>query len=147
MQAAVALRARGGASTVGNENSMGEFSRSKKPLYRDKPLPTGTKSIGNLLKDPRIARGGTYSSPVVAPSDMDSYDRAYLAEQERKKRLGSSARSSDTQTSHTIMNDLPPVPGRAHMEIQTETYLEGMFNLPLSFLHFVSSLCMIFLQI
>ena len=73
------------------------------------PLLASPKAVGNMMYDKRVVRGGAaqHASAEAAPASA-------AAASTRHRRAGDSQRSSE----------VAPVAGRAHSEIQTETYLE-----------------------
>jgi hypothetical protein len=82
--------------------------------------PQSEIHTGNVMYDPRIVRGNTYSAKILS-NDATSPGKAIkLQSPARKKKL----------------NDLrsrtpPPVHGRVHMDLQTDTYLEELVDRPI----------------
>jgi hypothetical protein len=94
--------------------------RSNRSKYRDAESPN--KSIRNLMVDPRIKRGTTVPAPVTQTQMLREEE-----ERQRKARdskLKSSRQKILTQQSNQRSSTPVAVPGRMHMEIQTEEYLE-----------------------
>ncbi|ORZ38842.1 radial spoke 3 [Catenaria anguillulae PL171] len=75
----------------------------------------------NIMYDRRIYRGNTYALPVLpsyaAPDALD------LQRQQQQKRKLRAARRADASRRPRTPD---PVDGRAHMEVQTELYLEEL---------------------
>ncbi|CAK9044601.1 unnamed protein product [Durusdinium trenchii] len=84
-------------------------SRNK---YRD---PNDTKGHGNIMYDRRVVRGNTYAA-VVQPEETVDVQKQRDA-QRRRLRANQTKKRSGTPEA---------VPGRKHMDIQTDTYLEKL---------------------
>jgi len=91
--------------------------------FASAPQPVGTNgkyrddSKNNIMHDKRIVRGNTYSS-VVAPT-QDNADVQKQREAQRRRLM----RANKTQQRAGTPE---PVPGRKHMDIQTDSYLEEL---------------------
>lgn len=97
--------------------SGGRSSRSK---YRDTESPQ--KSIRNLMVDPRIKRGTTVPAPVTQTQMLrDEEERQKKA---RDSKLKATRQKILMQQQQQRSSTPLAVPGRMHMEIQTEEYLE-----------------------
>eukprot|EP00605_Chrysophyceae_sp_TOSAG23-4_P000163 GSChrysophyteH1.ASY1.ANO1.186.1 assembled CDS len=101
-----------------------EFSYTSEPhaapvkakgKYRDENNP-GDDPM-NLMSDPRVVRGSTYAAKVTTQSDV-----AKMSKAPRRMRRG----MGGTRRSGTP----PPVPGRSHMDMQTDDVLEELTDKP-----------------
>lgn len=86
-------------------------SRNK---YRD---PDETLN-GNLMNDKRVIRGNTYAALVQPPQDMAEVQKQREAQRRRLHR------ANQTQKKRPGTPDA--IPGRKHMDIQTDSYLEEL---------------------
>lgn len=101
----------------------GEFSYTSEPHAA--PVKSKTKyrdenddesGNGNLMSDPRVVRGSTYAAKVTGQTGT-------VKEKPRRtnrRGMGGTRRSSTP----------PPVPGRSHMDIQTDDVLEELTDKP-----------------
>ncbi|XP_012274838.1 radial spoke head protein 3 homolog B [Orussus abietinus] len=83
-------------------------------------------SFGNIMHDRRVVRGSTFAS---APILIDP-DRSY-ADAKRKHMARKRAQSQAARSSAMRLGSPPPVPGRKHEPIQTEMFLEELFEKPI----------------
>ncbi len=110
----------------------GEFSYSsqphaapvkKTPKYRDEneqQAPSSANNLQNLMHDPRVVRGNTYSAKVLTSTLKDSTSKQtrQLNPAARKKFVG------------RRVSTPPPVDGRSHMNMQTDDFLEELTDRP-----------------
>ncbi|XP_043267967.1 radial spoke head protein 3 homolog B isoform X2 [Venturia canescens] len=90
----------------------------------DQPLP-----FGNIMFDRRVVRGSTYAS---APTLIDA-DQSQAARQSEAKRKQMVKKRAQSQAARLMMMRIgtpPPVPGRKHEPVQTELYLEELYDRP-----------------
>lgn len=92
-----------------------------RPKYRDE---REEEAPMNLMQDPRVFRGNTYSAQVMtksAKSDMimSKTDKSAMRSKARGKFKGRRGGSP------------PPVEGRVHMDIQTDDFLEELTDRPI----------------
>jgi hypothetical protein len=83
-------------------------SRSK---YRD------DDGKGNIMNDRRVVRGNTYASLVTPQQDMAELQKQREAQRRRLMRANQTKKRVGTPE---------PIPGRKHMDIQTDSYLEEL---------------------
>lgn len=83
-------------------------SRSK---YRD------DDAKGNIMNDRRVVRGNTYASLVAPQQDMAELQKQREAQRRRLMRANQTKKRVGTPE---------PIPGRKHMDIQTDSYLEEL---------------------
>eukprot|EP00747_Dinoflagellata_sp_TGD_P127129 gnl/TRDRNA2_/TRDRNA2_174369_c2_seq6.p1 gnl/TRDRNA2_/TRDRNA2_174369_c2~~gnl/TRDRNA2_/TRDRNA2_174369_c2_seq6.p1 ORF type:complete len:470 (+),score=129.43 gnl/TRDRNA2_/TRDRNA2_174369_c2_seq6:70-1410(+) len=81
--------------------------------YRDENLDNT-----NLMHDRRVVRGSTYASLVMPQSDMAEVQKQREAQKRRLQRANKTTKMRPTTPE--------PVPGRKHMDIQTDSYLEEL---------------------
>ncbi len=102
----------------------GEFSYTSEPhaapvkakgKYRDENDNADAQSQ-NLMSDPRVVRGSTYAAKVSTISDAKNSK----APRRIRRGMGNTRRSGTP----------PPVPGRSHMDIQTDEVLEELTDKP-----------------
>ena len=101
----------------------GEFSYTSEPRaapvkakgkYRDENDADATSQ--NLMSDPRVVRGSTYAAKVTTQDDRKNSK----VPKRMRRGMGGSRRSGTP----------PPVPGRSHMDIQTDDVLEVLTDKP-----------------
>jgi len=93
------------------------------PRYReDEPPPVHL----NLMNDPRIVRGNTYSAQVVTQNAQLEAERIRKENTKRQKMEDARRRRDANRKPDTP----PPVDGRSHMSLQTETFLEELTDRP-----------------
>ncbi|KAG7199091.1 hypothetical protein KM043_017986 [Ampulex compressa] len=95
------------------------------PNHRgDQPLP-----FGNIMFDRRVVRGSTFAS---APSLIDG-EQSIAARQAEARRRHLARKRAQVQATRALvarMGSPPPVPGRKHEPVQTEVFLEELFEKP-----------------
>lgn len=101
----------------------GEFSYTSEPhaapvksksKYRDENDDDSNPQ--NLMSDPRVVRGSTYAAKVTSQTGMAKEK----PRRTNRRGMGGTRRSSTP----------PPVPGRSHMDIQTDDVLEELTDKP-----------------
>ena len=94
--------------------------KSRKQKYRNEDEPEDNGHL-NMMNDPRIVRGNTHSAKVMTQSlkqDQEYTTKSHSQSMKRdRKRYTPSNNRAGTP---------PPVDGRAHMDIQTENFLEEL---------------------
>lgn len=91
-----------------------------KGKYRDE---NDASSVGasNLMSDPRVVRGSTYAAKVSTQDDQKRMSGKNGGGGRRARRGMGGTRRSGTP---------PPVPGRSHMDMQTDDVLEELTDKP-----------------
>jgi hypothetical protein len=87
--------------------------RSRGPKYRDEM----DASKNNIMHDKRVVRGNTYASMVEPKQDMGDVQKQREAQRRRLMRANQTKKRAGTPE---------PTPGRKHMDIQTDSYLEEL---------------------
>ncbi|XP_053978354.1 radial spoke head protein 3 homolog [Hylaeus volcanicus] len=97
---------------------------AKKSDATDQPVP-----FGNIMFDRRVVRGSTYAT---APTLIDGEQSiaARQAEARRRHLARKRAQAQATKALVTRIGSPPPVPGRKHEPVQTEVFLEELFEKP-----------------
>jgi len=90
-------------------------ARGTRQKYRDPNEDTLDKN--NIMHDRRVVRGNTYASLVMPQNDMAEVQKQREAQRRRLMRANQTKRRPGTPE---------PVPGRKHMDIQTDSYLEEL---------------------
>jgi len=92
-----------------------------KPKYRENDIDATPL---NMMFDPRVVRGNTYSAKTTSPREAEGAFRDTTNKDSTKRRQegGNSRRGVTTP---------PAVDGRVHMNIQTETFLEELSDKPI----------------
>ena len=130
---------RGGGAGSGVTAAGYQFSAmpkvvQQKPKYKD-PYGGAQEEYypQNIMQDRRVARGSTYASMVI-PAGTNPDTMIMERKQEKKKRRTKRPAAIATQEKEIYPNrEIPtpePVPGRLHMEIQTEKFLEQLTDKP-----------------
>ncbi|XP_046585685.1 radial spoke head protein 3 homolog A isoform X1 [Neodiprion lecontei] len=91
---------------------------------RDQPVP-----FGNIMFDRRVVRGSTFASTPM-PVDSEQSQAALQAEARRRQLARRRAQTQASRALHLRIGSPPPVSGRKHEPVQTETYLEELFEKP-----------------
>lgn len=95
--------------------------KSGQAKYRDPKGPLST----NLMWDPRIVRGNTYSAqvlPLSAQAELAQAEREAVRQQKKIQEERQRKKKAEQKRSSTP----EPIDGRKHTEIQTEQYLEEL---------------------
>mmetsp|Transcript_60551 Transcript_60551/g.131215 ORF Transcript_60551/g.131215 Transcript_60551/m.131215 type:complete len:371 (+) Transcript_60551:35-1147(+) len=79
-----------------------------------------------MMNDPRVVRGNTYAAKVMTTSLKQEQQMSQKENARRVKQDASRRRNMDSGRVGTP----PPVPGRSHMNMQTETFLEELTDKP-----------------
>ncbi|XP_017876491.1 uncharacterized protein LOC108622888 isoform X2 [Ceratina calcarata] len=85
--------------------------------------------FGNLMYDRRVVRGSTYATPPIL-IDGEQSIAARQAEARRRNLARKRAQAQATKALVARVGSPPPVPGRKHEPVQTEVYLEELFEKP-----------------
>ncbi|XP_076661967.1 radial spoke head protein 3 isoform X2 [Halictus rubicundus] len=90
----------------------------------DQPVP-----LGNIMFDRRVVRGSTFAA---APNLIDGEQSIAARQAEARRRHLARKRAQAQATKALILRagSPPPVPGRKHEPVQTEVYLEELFDKP-----------------
>ena len=79
----------------------------------------------NIMFDSRVVRGNTYAAQVVTQEQERQQQVFQRNDQARQARI-----ENKRMNNQTPPGTPPPVAGRAHMDIQTETFLEELTDRP-----------------
>ena len=90
----------------------------RKPKYRNE---NDESSPLNMMIDPRVVRGNTYSAKIITSAKSDFGTGEY-------KRSGVVRRKNTEQ--YNRLGTPPPVDGRTHLGMQTENFLEELTDKP-----------------
>ncbi|CAK9817385.1 Radial spoke head protein 3 homolog [Anthophora plagiata] len=93
-------------------------------LCSDQSVP-----FGNIMFDRRVIRGSTFTAPPVL-IDGEQSIAARQAEARRRNLARKRAQAQATKALVARAGSPPPVPGRKHEPVQTEVYLEELFEKP-----------------
>mmetsp|Transcript_113538 Transcript_113538/g.321537 ORF Transcript_113538/g.321537 Transcript_113538/m.321537 type:complete len:773 (-) Transcript_113538:43-2361(-) len=88
-----------------------------KTKYRTPDDDIGGTARNNMMHDKRVVRGNTYASLVTAQEDPAEVQKQREAQRRRLMRANQTVKRAGTPEA---------VPGRKHMDIQTDTYLEEL---------------------
>ncbi|XP_043259798.1 radial spoke head protein 3 homolog B [Colletes gigas] len=97
---------------------------AKKNDATDQPVP-----FGNIMFDRRVVRGSTFAAPPIL-IDGEQSIAARQAEARRRHLARKRAQAQATKSLVARLGSPPPVPGRKHEPVQTEVYLEELFEKP-----------------
>ncbi|CAK9832138.1 Radial spoke head protein 3 homolog [Anthophora retusa] len=97
---------------------------SKRSDATDQSVP-----FGNIMFDRRVVRGSTFTAPPVL-IDGEQSIAARQAEARRRNLARKRAQAQATKALVARAGSPPPVPGRKHEPVQTEVYLEELFEKP-----------------
>ncbi|XP_022185560.2 radial spoke head protein 3 homolog isoform X2 [Nilaparvata lugens] len=98
-----------------------------------KPPDQHSQSYGNIMHDKRVIRGSTVvSHPMYSITDSRGVETgaARLAEARRRNMARRKAQTTASRALRLRMSTPPPVEGRKHEDIQTDSYLEQIFDHP-----------------
>jgi len=98
--------------------------RSEAAFDEEDTLP----EVGNIMYDPRVVRGSTITSRAMTQEQQNRSRELARIQREREKRrqLMRQRRVEGARRATTP----PPVSGRVHMDIQTDSYLEELTDRP-----------------
>ena len=96
----------------------------RKSKYREAEDVDGGPTF-TMMNDPRVVRGNTYSAKVMTTSVKHEQS---MAQKENARRVKQDA--SKRRTVESRVGTPPPVPGRSHMNMQTENFLEELTDKP-----------------
>ncbi|XP_012267410.2 radial spoke head protein 3 homolog B isoform X2 [Athalia rosae] len=115
------------STSLATSSAMAEHSRWKRnaqPMQTDQPVP-----FGNIMFDRRVVRGSTFASTPM-PVDSEQSQAALQAEARRRQMARRRAQTQANRALHLRAGSPPPVSGRKHEPVQTETFLEELFEKP-----------------
>ncbi|CAE7636994.1 RSP3 [Symbiodinium microadriaticum] len=98
----------------------------RKSKYRDSDDVDGGGSF-SMMNDPRVVRGNTYAAKVMTTSLKQEQNMAQKQSAHRVRQDASKRRTAESNRAGTP----PPVPGRSHMNMQTENFLEELTDKPI----------------
>ncbi|RZF37676.1 hypothetical protein LSTR_LSTR003087 [Laodelphax striatellus] len=105
---------------------------TRKARYRSEEIPDQhSQSYGNIMHDKRVIRGSTVvSHPMYSITDSRGVETggARLAEARRRNMARRKAQTTASRALRMRMSTPPPVEGRKHEDIQTDSYLEQLFD-------------------
>lgn len=97
---------------------------TRKKKYRDYDEPDMLGGT-NIMYDARVVRGSTYAARVVSQAQQEDQNRI---ERERLRRTKKRTRRSPNKMRRPTTPE--PVPGRKHIDVQTDDYLEELTDRP-----------------
>jgi len=106
------------------QNGMSKMPKSK---FRESQEEYEIPVTNNIMFDRRVVRGNTYQVQVVTSNQQREAERIAKLQQEKLARQREIWRQQLSAKPSTP----PPVPGRSHMVIQTEEYLEELNDRPI----------------
>lgn len=113
------------ATTIATASTLNEQARRfKRSEPADQSVP-----YGNIMFDRRVARGSTFAS---APTLIDG-EQSIAARQAEARRRHLTRKRAQVQVCRALVartGSPPPVPGRKHEPVQTETFLEELTEKP-----------------
>ena len=92
-----------------------------RPKYRMYEADSGPPLFGNIMYDRRVVRGNTYAQTTLPLAQQPD-----PIEVQRKQEIRRRAIAKQRAREQLRQRSPPPVDGRAHMEVQTELYLEAI---------------------
>jgi radial spoke head protein 3 len=107
------------AGQAGNEFSYTSEPHAAPVKAKGKYRDENEDVSGNLMSDPRVVRGSTYAAKVTTQDDVRKQSKG--AGRRMRRGMGGGTRRSGTP---------PPVPGRSHMDMQTDDVLEELTDKP-----------------
>lgn len=100
-------------------------TKRTRPKYRDEEEDDLALS-NNIMHDRRVVRGNTYAAQVVTQSAAREMERLRRENERAMKRELARRKMEASMRPRTP----PPVDGRVHMDVQTDTYLEELSDRP-----------------
>lgn len=94
-----------------------QFSTQPQAVNRQKFRDDDEKNSTNIMHDRRVVRGNTYAALVIPEDDSAELGKQREAQRRRLKKANYTRHRPGTPD---------PVPGRHHMDVQTDTYLEEL---------------------
>merc|ERR1719217_1664098 len=94
---------------------MQQFASAPQPVGTHGKYRDDTKN--NIMHDRRVVRGSTYASMVAPQNDAAEVQKQREAQRRRLMRANQTKKRAGTPE---------PTPGRKHMDIQTDSYLEEL---------------------
>ncbi|XP_071440387.1 radial spoke head protein 3 homolog B [Hetaerina americana] len=133
--AAAAAAAAAAVSTINATQQHGNRSSRKDesaPNSEDGPL-----SYGNIMFDRRVVRGTTVNTqaqpkwnPYFGYAKLLSQEQRRIELEAARRRRAAARRRAKAPRRPQRLGTPPPVSGRQHMDVQTEKYLEEIFDRP-----------------
>lgn len=119
--------------TSGENADVGQFEYNSSPraLYNNRKFVAGGDAplpYGNLMFDKRVRRGSNFAQPPMGGEGESAAARA--AEARRRSLARAKAKRQQIRGAQLRLGSPPPVPGRRHEPVQTDQYLEEIFNNP-----------------
>ena len=119
------------SSSAMMEGSAYIHSTSPKPLASNIPkaIYRGEEEnliSNNIMFDRRVVRGNTYAAHVVTQNAQHEVERLRHENERTLRREATRRRRGQLEKPNTP----PPASGRVHVEAQTETFLEELYDLP-----------------
>ncbi|XP_075233393.1 radial spoke head protein 3 isoform X2 [Lycorma delicatula] len=118
------------------EKNIYSFSSNPRTLFarrfryrNDLPVENKELCYGNIMYDRRVVRGSTVTQhppPVITAQS----NAARLAEARRRVMARKKAQGQATRNLKLRLGTPPPVEGRKHEDVQTEVFLEELFDYP-----------------
>jgi hypothetical protein len=114
----------------------GEFSYASQPhaapvkragKYRDENEDAANSAFQNLMHDPRVVRGNTYSAKIMS-SSLGKEGAGTVGGKTTARTLNPAVKKRFVGRR---VNTPPPVDGRVHMTMQTEDFLEELSDRPI----------------
>lgn len=96
--------------------------KRQRAKYREEAPQGG----GNIMFDRRVVRGNTYAAQVITQAQQREIER--LRQEDERRRRAEALRRK--QRHRPRPNTPPAVPGRSHMQVQTEEYVEVLTDRP-----------------
>lgn len=97
---------------------------TRKKKYRDYNEEPDMLGGTNIMYDARVVRGSTYAARILSQAQQEDQNRLQHESQIRTTKRGRS------QTKQRRPNTPEPVPGRKHIDVQTDDYLEELTDRP-----------------
>mmetsp|Transcript_36523 Transcript_36523/g.46880 ORF Transcript_36523/g.46880 Transcript_36523/m.46880 type:complete len:395 (-) Transcript_36523:364-1548(-) len=118
-----------GAFSYASEPQAVPGKRSTRQKYRPEDEDLDGTGGSNIMFDKRVIRGSTYAAQVIPRQSAQKENERRRREQERSMRREQNRRRREMRSGQ--MPGTPPaVPGRVHMEAQTENFLEELSDRP-----------------
>ncbi|KAK9729954.1 Radial spoke protein 3 [Popillia japonica] len=108
------------------------FSSSPRALYTNRKMMIGGDAplpYANLMFERRVFRGSNYSQMPLQTGEGESA-AARAAEARRRAMARRKAQKQQLRGAQLRLSSPPPVQGRRHETLQTDTYLEELMNNP-----------------
>ncbi|XP_046685290.1 LOW QUALITY PROTEIN: radial spoke head protein 3 homolog B-like [Homalodisca vitripennis] len=115
----------------GNNNNNINKIRTKRELNTTPPkkLDGTPLPYGNIMYDRRVVRGSTFAQHPVPAAGCES-QAARQAEARRRSMARRKAQTQQTRAMRLRIGTPPPVDGRNHVIVQTDQFMEELFDHP-----------------